>query len=58
MHHTAQLIDDLLDEVIIENNDKESKTKIVQIVDLLVKKGYFDFKRFYKLISNDNEKNN
>lgn len=52
--HTAQLLDELLDEVIAEDYDKDAENKIVQIVDLLVKKGYFDFERFYELISNDN----
>jgi len=56
--HTAQLVDELLDEVIAEDYDKDAENKIVQIIDLLVKKGYFDFERFYKLISNDNEENN
>ena len=56
--HTAQLVDELLDEIIAEDYDKDVENKIVQIVDLLVKKGYFDFERFYRLISNDNEENN
>ena len=56
--HTAQLVDELLEEVIKEDSDQEIENRIVQIIDLMVKKGYFEFERFYKLISNDNEKNN
>ena len=49
--HTAQLIEELLDEVILKDFDKKTEVKIVLIVDLLLKKGYSDFKRFYELIN-------
>ena len=47
--HTAQLIEELLDEVISKDYDRNIEVKIVQIVDLLIKKGYSDFRRFYEL---------
>ncbi|MFX0070935.1 MAG: hypothetical protein ACFFAO_07585, partial [Candidatus Hermodarchaeota archaeon] len=54
--HTAQTINELLEDSIKEDNSGEIQDKIIQIADLMVKKGYFEFERFYKIKSNNNTK--
>lgn len=56
--HTAQLINEILNIIITEGYDKDNENRIIQIVDLLIKKGYLDFKKYHNLFSDKIEKKN
>lgn len=42
------MINNILEDILKEDTNKEIKEKIVQIADLMVKKGYFEFKKFHR----------